>query len=234
MQLTLGKKVFVTKSIKIVVSVAFSFLLIACGRSPDPTLYLLNPIAPKQTIKTPRVPAQGHLRLGIERITLPSYLTKTPTMILHQTPHRLGILDNYQWGDNLDKMVQQVITANLQALLPGAIIENYPWSSHLHPNYYLQVTITDFKMMFNGKSILRAHALVYTDNKPVRALNVAYEGAAPSILLKKPLHVEALVKVMNQQLTRLSQEMSIMLRKLDFSEHHSISIEHRKPAFRRR
>lgn len=171
--------------------------LIACGRSKDAQMYMLNPLPPSKNSNKP----YSHLRIGIDEVNTPSYMSK-PQLMIHCTPHRLQLEEFHQWAEALDKNVTRVVATNLATLLPGAIVQSAPWDSKFKPNYHLQINISQFEIDFNGNSLLRAEYLIYHEDEIIKKRDVYYR------IKVNPVDIDNLVISMNSNLTRLTQDIA--------------------------
>ncbi|WED43565.1 PqiC family protein [Legionella cardiaca] len=172
-------------------------LLVACGRSKDAQMYMLNPLPPAKNGTKPYT----YLQIGIDEVTTPAYMTK-PQLMIHQTPHRLELEEYHQWAESLDKNITRVVETNLATLLPGAVVESSPWDSKFKPNYHLQIDISQFEIDINGNSTLRAEYLIYHEDKLIKKRDVYYCSKV------MPVDIERLVISMNVNLTHLTQDIA--------------------------
>jgi uncharacterized lipoprotein YmbA len=174
-----------------------SVLLAACGRSKAITFYVLNPIPPSMVHKNPN----PNLRIGINTIQTPDYIQKNEIMI-HCTPQKLKLEEDYQWAEDLNKNISRVIMANLNTMIPEAVFENSPWNSDFKPKYTLQINITEFEIDISGNSILRAAYLIYRNDEIVLKRQVFYKTNVPMI------NMDSLVNSMNINIKKLTDDMA--------------------------
>lgn len=172
-------------------------ILAACARSPETKFYVLNPISHQGK----QVKAYQHLRLGIDEINTPDYMSK-PQFIIYNTANRLELKEFDQWAERLDKNIRDVLEANFTVLLPGAIVASRPWSVNFKPNYQLQVDIIEFRVDTNGNSILRANYLIYSDEKLNKKGTLYYHQKVLSV------SVDAMVASMNSNLIHLTRDIA--------------------------
>ncbi|WP_419420362.1 PqiC family protein [Legionella sp. D16C41] len=179
-------------------------MLLSCGRSKEAIFYLLNPLAP-----TKNNASHYSMQIGIDEIELPKYTQKSQLMI-HYTPYKVQLEEYHRWAESLANNIGRVIKANLTSLLPGAIIERYPWDTNFKPNYHIQIDIFQFEIDYNGDSILRATYLI-SSGLIIKKYNVMYRIK----LTNQPITVEALVKSMNTNLNHLTIDIAKSLKASD-------------------
>ncbi|MGA6927396.1 MAG: PqiC family protein [Desulfosarcina sp.] len=95
--------------------------------------------------------AGSSLTIGIRPVTLPGYLRRTQ-MVTRDGPYRLAVSSLHRWANYPDRLVQQLIGENLQALMPRIRIVNPPWPVGLQPDLslafdFLELIGTDEKKM---------------------------------------------------------------------------------------
>ena len=188
---------------KVMVALLLVSLLAACSRSPNSCFYVLSPIS----YKNRPLAYYNHLRIGIDEIHVPAYLSK-PEFIIHSTSHQVQLDEFHRWVENLDKNTKRVLIANLTMLLPGAALSPSPWDIKYKPNYQLQVDITQFEVNTAGHSILRAEYLIFTSEKLAKQGILYYHQ---KVLDAK---VDALVTSMNENLNQFSRDLAKIMSKL--------------------
>ena len=171
--------------------------LTACSRSPESNFYVLNPL-PAQKHLTKNNP---DLRVGIEEVNIPSYMTKQQ-FIIHYSPHHVKLDEFQQWAGALDKNIQRVVETNLSTLLPGAVVAYYPWGIQFKPNYQLRVNISQFEVDTLGNTMLRATYVIYSGETLRQKRTVEYHQRAPL------LTVDSFVKTMNDDLNHLTRDIA--------------------------
>lgn len=172
-------------------------VLISCGRSPDSQFYVLNPISPQQK----PVKKFQHLRIGINEIQSPAYMSK-PQFIIHYSSHEVKLEEFHRWVENLDKNTKRVIAANLVTLLPGASIVVSPWDYKFKPDYRLQINISQFEVDITGNSIFRADYLIYSDDHLNKKGSVYYHQKISVV------NVDNLVVSMNVNLNHFTEDLA--------------------------
>ncbi|MGQ3888145.1 PqiC family protein [Legionella sp. CNM-1927-20] len=159
---------------------------------------MLNPIPPQKD------KALYHgMQIGINEIQVPEYAEK-PQLMINYTPYKVQLEEYHRWAESLDKNIERVIEANLTTLLPGAVIERYPWDTQFKPNYHIQIDIFQFEIDYSGDSILRADYLIFSNELLIKKYNVFYRLK----LINEPVTIEALVKSMNTNLNHLTTDIA--------------------------
>lgn len=182
--------------------------LTACSRSPQSQFYVLNPI-PLQKLQTTTHP---DLRVGIEDINIPSYMTKQQ-LIIHDSPHHVKLDEFQQWAGALDQNIQRVVETNLSTLLPDAVVRSSPWGIQFKPNVQLHINISQFELDTQGNTLLRATYLIYSGETLQQQRTVEYHQRAPL------LTVDSFVKTMNDNLNHLTQDIAQSLRSISIYRH---------------
>lgn len=177
--------------------IALSLLLLACSRSKEPTYYVLNPVSGPGHAGNQYI----HVRLGIEKVTVPDYLDK-PQLSLYYTPNRSELQENDQWAEEVRSNVKRVIKTNLSTFLSGALIELAPWDVQFKPTYRLLVDISQYKVTAQGQSVLQAEYVLYKGDEPLKKYTVSYSEHLATI------NPNTLVISMNNNLTRLTQDIA--------------------------
>lgn len=102
--------------------------------TPPVTYYMLS------SISGPTGEANVHAKvadtIGIRPVELPGYIDRTQ-MVTRTGTHRLAISATHRWADYPDRLVQQIIGDNLQALMPSARVVDAPWPMGLKPDVTL-------------------------------------------------------------------------------------------------
>lgn len=182
---------------KIGVVLMAALVLVACGRSKEAQLYVLNPIeAPKQNKHR-----YTYLRIGIDEVKIPGYIEKLP-LSLHYTAHQVSLQEYHQWAEALNKNIERVVRTNLATLLPGALVATSPWDALFKPSYHLQITVPQFSFDINGNSILRAEYLIYHNEQLIEKRDVYYYQKMAVVT------PENMVISMNNNLTNLSRDIA--------------------------
>lgn len=173
-----------------------SLLLLACGRSKEPQLYVLNPLPPQKHKQI----HQG-LRIVIDQVILPDYVDK-PQLLIFTSAHQGQLLENHQWAERLQNNAKKVIQTNLISIMPKTMVLLAPVDSLFQPNRRLSVDISEFKMDIQGNNKLRAVYQITTDGTHVRQYEVSY------CTHTQPANPSTAVLAMNGLLIRLSRDIA--------------------------
>lgn len=190
--------------LKTIVIILFGLALLSCGRSKESDFYILNPLPPQQ-----QKAANYAIQIGLDEINLPHY-TEKPQLMIHYSPYQVQLEEYHRWAESLDKNIGRVIEANLSTLLPGAVIESYPWNVKLKPNYHLQIDIFQFEIDYKGDSVLRAEYVIYHHDQLIKKYTVYYHLK----LKDSPITINALVKSMNTNLNHLTLDIASSFKKI--------------------
>ncbi len=119
----------------------------------DPVRYfLLTPVeAPASAESAP----QNRLAVGIERVTVPSYLSR-PWMVVRTGPTEIRYSDYHKWGEHPDQGIQRVLAENLGRWLgPDVSVYLNPWRKD-SVDVELRLTIQQFDANEQGQVVLEA------------------------------------------------------------------------------
>ena len=106
-------------------------------------------------VTRPVAVGQSDLAVGVAAVEIPSYLLDRRIAVGRAT-HELTYLDNDRWAERLDKGMQRVIAANLEALLPSDRVFLSAWRrGEVSTEVY--VSIRRFETDEDGRIVLEAH-----------------------------------------------------------------------------
>jgi len=106
-------------------------------------------------VTTPIGVCQSDLAVGVAPVEVPSYLLDRRIAVARAT-HELTYLDNDRWAERLDKSMQRVIAANLEALLPSDRVSLSVWRRE-DVGVEVYVSIRRFEIDEDGRIVLEAH-----------------------------------------------------------------------------
>jgi uncharacterized lipoprotein YmbA len=143
--------------------VAFTVCAVVASCSPlaaKPDLtkfFILSPISAGSNTSEVRSSnnIQSPLTIGLGPINFPDYLRR-PEVVTLDAPNRLGLSDDRQWGEPLDKNFTRVLSMNLAQLLNTQRIEKYPWPRRTSVDYQIAVSVLQFETTSEGRSQLVA------------------------------------------------------------------------------
>ena len=177
-------------------------LITACGRSEESKFYALNPI-PYKAMKGGKF---KNIPIAINAIEGPGYVQQ-PQLVVRQTPYRLKLEEYQRWAESLNTNIGRVLETNLNTLLPGAIVEVFPWDPKFRPKYSLQVNIIKFEVDSRGRGVLRANYIIYHQDKSLLKNSVSYQRTI------KTVTYENIVASMNHLMTRFSRRIARSFRR---------------------
>jgi uncharacterized lipoprotein YmbA len=184
--------------IKKVVCAISLFLMTGCfgGYSPDSTFYTL------QTIENVAPLSQKSLSLGVNLPELPEYVDKPQIVSILSVNSELNIDETNRWGEDLDIMLQRVVSNDLRAYLPKASIK--PRTSLLEQyKYILNMEVVRFDMIKNTEACLDVLWSIKNGN----TFDVVYRGKTS---LSMPLRggYNDYVKVMSEMVGQMSKQIA--------------------------
>jgi len=122
---------------KICLTLALLFGLQGCFSSSK-NYYVLSMVSQPKSIYT----SKKHI-IGVEKITVPSYLYKRELAIAKSTSE-ITLLGNALWGEDLDEGLTNRLIGFLQKKFNQADIYAYPWGTDKQPTLKVSVKITRF------------------------------------------------------------------------------------------
>ncbi|MCE3043770.1 membrane integrity-associated transporter subunit PqiC [Legionella sp. 16cNR16C] len=177
--------------------IVLTLLLVACGRSKEPLLYVINPILNTSS----QAYSHSVMRIGIDDVSIPEYLAK-PQLMFFLSANQSKMEDDHQWAEGLQSNVKRVLRSNLSTLIPNAVVEVAPWDPKFDPAIQLQVNINEFKVDSQGNSILQADYVIYGPSFENRKYSAYYHIKLPVV------NQQTLVSSMNANFTCLSRDIS--------------------------
>ena len=149
--------------------------------------------------------------VGVGPIALPSYLDRAE-IVTRATPNRLQVAPFDLWGQPLAEAFEQVLSRNLEALVPGTLAAPLSWrTSRLGLTHRVTVQVTRFEGDAAGNVCLDA---VWTlegrgqETPPI---------ATGRVEIREPVSesgIEPIVAAMSRALGQLSQRVAEPLRAL--------------------
>ena len=135
------------------------------GRSVTPPVnyYILRPLDAAAT-NAPAPDVSSGVTVAVHPVALPDSINRIQ-MVRRSGSNQLEIAAFHRWADYPDRLVQQVVEDNLQALAPHVRVVPHPWPAGLKPDVtvHLQfrelVGTTDKKMLLSA-----AWSVVAADN----------------------------------------------------------------------
>lgn len=183
-----------------------ALLVAACTATPSTHFYILE--ATSQSPAPVSDPAKQRL-IGIGPVTLPTLLerkqivTRTGNNSIHQA-------EFHQWAAPLKDNLVQVLTQNLAAQQPNAIIRAYPWSAFGTVNYHIIIDITRFDTTPKQSANLEATWAIMNDQTHTLISNGHSRIEHPLTDASYAAAVDALGKTLG----KFSRELSVALQQV--------------------
>ncbi len=190
-------------------AVAFSWALITAfsgcrSITPPVTYYTLSSI----TGQMAEMEAGGNnnITIGILPVELPGYINRTQ-MVTRTGPHQLAISSLHRWADYPDRLVQQALGENLQALMPHARVASAPWPVGMKPD--VTVSFQFLEMIGTSDREMRLNAVWTTAKERSLSMVVPHQT-----ILAEPmsgLGFDELVAAHSRVLEALCREVAEVL-----------------------
>ena len=126
-----------------------SGLLSACAATPSAHFYTLEAQSPSPVATTTAI-AKKPL-IGIGPLSLPAVLDRRQ-IVTHAADNSLEIAEFDLWASPLKDNIIAVLSKNVAALQPNAMVRAYPWSAYGDADYHVIVDITRFDTQL-GQSV---------------------------------------------------------------------------------
>ena len=124
-------------------ALGFAIAVVGCRSVAPPVVYYtLSPI----TVSAEEADAAGRPSgvIGIRPVDLPGTVNRLQ-MVVRTGANQLSISSLHRWADYPDRLVQQIMVENLQALMPNARVIGSPWPMGLAPA--VSVTLTFLELI---------------------------------------------------------------------------------------
>ena len=172
-------------------------VLSACSTSPDPRLYILEPMHVSGGSQT----GEG-LSIVVGPVTLPAHLDHKGIVTRDQR-YRVNAAKFDRWAEPLDQNIVRVLCDNLSALIPSNQIIAYPRQIAHDVDYTVRIRITEFGTNPDGEVVLNVAWMLHDkSNAPVKAAKTRYS------VNRRGDDVVAVVEAMSQAVERLSRDIS--------------------------
>lgn len=174
-------------------------LCFGCGRSPEPELFELASINPRNQGITP---LRG-TSVGIDAVSIPDYLDQKEIIIF--TKPSQGQYAKYGlWAQSPQSNMQNMLAGDLQVYLPGLRVVLSPWAEESTPARRVAVRIQDAKMFADGRVILRANYKIFAgrDRLQSQSFLVNYQATVPNPNLATE------IQALNALMHRLSRHIA--------------------------
>lgn len=188
-----------TLKITFVSALLFSTLT-ACSTSPEPRLYIIEPMSASASTQI-----DNNLSIGVGPVTLPAHLNGKE-IVTHDQRYRVNSAEFDRWAEPLDQNIVNALAENLSVLIPSDQVIAYPWNSVHDFDFTVAVRVIAFGATPNGEVVLSASWMIYdAANAPVEFRKKRY--ATP----RRGNDMISLVAAMSQTIEQLSRDIATTL-----------------------
>ncbi len=174
--------------------------LTACSTSPEPHLYIIEPMSASASTQI-----DNDLSIGVGPVTLPAHLNRKE-IVTHDQRYRVNSAEFDRWAEPLDHNITNALAENLSVLIPSDQVLAYPWDSAHDFDFTVEVRVIKFGANPNGEVALRATWIIYNAaNVPVELTKKRY--VAP----RRSNDMISLVAAMSQTIEQLSRDIATTL-----------------------
>ncbi len=184
--------------------VIYFFGLSGClslSNSPTARFYALESMDKSQPVNKFMIPSE--VMIGIGPVNIPEYLNR-PQIVTQNQDKTLTFAQFDRWGEPLDLALERTICENLRVLLPGAVVEIYPWNVAIPVKYRV---IVDFIQLAselkNNLSLVAQWSVIDVANNKIILIK-----RAEIIEPVKPQNYPGLVKTLSIGCTALSNQIA--------------------------
>jgi len=175
-----------------------------CATSPAASFYTLNPVRLAGPSADP-TPSAAPLMIAIGPVTVPELVDRAQ-IVTRVDANRVSIDEFARWADPLASQIPRVLAADLQQLIPGAIVSTYP--QRVDDNAYrVSIDVQDFDAQVHGTVMLAAiwSVLPPRHGQPVSGRTVTQEA------LSGPGY-DPLVKAYSRALASVAADIAVATR----------------------
>jgi uncharacterized lipoprotein YmbA len=122
--------------------VACGLTLLACGTTPNPNLYVLEPMQKLSASHVTEGAAEG-LTYLVGPIVIAETLNR-PEIVNRDEQYRVHVDPLERWAQPLDEGISSTLAENLRILLHTDRVVVYPWSFTNIADYVVRASILDF------------------------------------------------------------------------------------------
>ena len=175
-------------------------MLGACSASPEPKLYIIEPMSASAGTQI-----DNDLSIGVGPVTLPAHLNRKG-IVTHDQRYRVNAAKFDRWAEPLDHNITNALAENLSVLIPSDQVIAYPWDSAHNFDFTVQIRVITFGANPNGEVVLSASWTIYdATNAPVELTKTRYAAA------RRGDDMVALVAAMSQTIEQLSRDIAAVL-----------------------
>ncbi len=168
-------------------------LPVACS-SPNPTLYLMAPVAGATHAGAPRV-------IVLRAVAVAHYLERTQ-IVRSSEGYRIDVLSNEWWGEPLDTMIGRILVEELNQRLPGSTVYGDSGAISAPADATVEINLQRLDLDRQGALLLSAQVAVEGRVAASRGVSFTVQPADPS--------TRALVAAISAAVGRLADTIASM------------------------
>ena len=176
-------------------------VLIGCGTSPPPRLYLIEPMSAIADVGAGSGPT-----IAIAPVLLPKRLDRKE-IVTHDEPFRVNAAEFDRWAEPLEDGISAALAENLSILVPTDYVVAYPWGGTPQIDYKVHVRVITFGADPGGEVVLRVSWLISdAANAPLAASTGRYEEQ------RRGDNMVDTVAAMSRAIEQLSREIATAIK----------------------
>ncbi len=182
-----------------------SFLLTACA-TPPTNFYVLE--AQSQTVVSTTANVKKRL-IGMGPLSLPALVDRRQ-IVTRKENNGIQMAEFYQWAAPLKENVLTVLSKNVAAQQPNAIVKAYPWGAYGDMDYRVIVDISRFDSQLGKSANIEASWVIMEEKNHTIVSNGQTK-------IEQPLHdtsYESVVLTLSKLLSEFSQQLSLALNQI--------------------
>jgi uncharacterized lipoprotein YmbA len=133
-------------------TIALLAMLPAACASPNPTLYVLAPVAGA-------VQGGAPATIQLRAISLARYLERSQ-IVRSSEGYRMDVLSNEWWGEPLDAMIGRILVQELSQRLPGSTVYSDSGAISARPDATVEINLQRLDLDRDGAVLLNAQIAV--------------------------------------------------------------------------
>jgi uncharacterized protein len=196
------------KHLNRLIMLCISTLLGACSSTPPTHFYTLEsqsqtPVAAAATASTKK------LLIGIGPLTLPALLDRSQ-IVTRTENNSIELAEFDKWAAPLKDNVTTVLSKNVAALQPNAIVRAYPWGPYGNVDYRVIIDVSRFDTQPGKSANLEASWAIMEEKNHTIVSN----GQAN---IQQPLNdasYNSAAKALSKLLSKFSQQLSMALQQV--------------------
>jgi uncharacterized protein len=171
--------------------------LAACSTSPEPRLYIIEPMATSASSSV-----NQDLSVTVGPVTLPEHMDRKG-IVTHEQQYRVNAAEFDRWAEPLEDNIARVLSENLSVLIASDQVIAYPRASSQSVDFKVPVRIIEFGSNPGGMVVLSAvWRLQNNISNPGKLTRTTYSSP------RRGDDVVALVEAMSAAIEHLSQDIA--------------------------